>query len=119
MSITTWKNSGETNAKSWRKNEAATTSPSSRRYLPIAPMNQVMSKWRPRSDSPARRAIRINPPSQFAHSSSRSINTGRCTPGDCTSTWSGEALAMTMKLPSRSIAIAGSGLSGKRLHCVR
>ncbi|MGY4295846.1 hypothetical protein ACVWXN_003941 [Bradyrhizobium sp. i1.4.4] len=119
LSITTWKNSGETSAKNCRKNEAASTSPNSRRYLPIAPMNQVISKWRPRSESPARRAIRISPPSQIAHSSSRSISTGRWACGDCTSTLSAEAFAMTMKLPSRSTAIAGSGLPDRRLHCVR
>src|SRR5216683_5543155 len=40
LSITTWKNSGETRAKSWRKNEASRTSPSRWRYLWIAP------RWR-------------------------------------------------------------------------
>ena len=36
-----------------------------------------MSKRRPRSDNPARRVIRINPPSQIASSSSRDISAGR------------------------------------------
>ena len=66
LSITTWKNSGETSAKICRKNDATSTSPSRRRYLWIAPRNQVMSKRRVMSDNPARRVIRINPPSQIA-----------------------------------------------------
>ena len=59
LSMTTWKNSGETSANSCRKNDASSTSPSRCRYLWIAPRNQVMSKRRPMSDNPARRVIRI------------------------------------------------------------
>ena len=64
--MTTWKNSGETSANSCRKNDATSTSPSRRRYLWIAPRNQVMSNRRVMSDNPARRVIRISRPSQTA-----------------------------------------------------
>ena len=40
LSMTTWKNSGETRAKTCRKNDATSTSPRRRRYLWIAPRNQ-------------------------------------------------------------------------------
>ena len=43
----------------------------------IAPRNQVMSKRRAISDNPARRVIRISPPSQTARSSARVIKAGR------------------------------------------
>ncbi len=119
LSITTWKNSGETSANSCRKNEASSTSPSSRLYFRIAPRNQEMSNWRVRSVSPARRVIRISPPSQTAQSSSRDISSGRSVPGDCTSAFSPETLAITMKLPSRSSAIAGSGVLASRAQLVR
>ena len=86
LSITTWKNSGETSAKICRKNDATSTSPSRRRYLWIAPRNQVMSKRRVMSDNPARRVIRISPPSQMASSSASVMKTGRASPGTWTST---------------------------------
>ena len=74
LSMTTWKNSGETSAKSWRKNEATRTSPSRWRYLWMAPRNQLMSKRRERSTSPARRAINMRRPSQIASNSARDIS---------------------------------------------
>src|SRR5262249_28191146 len=63
LSITTWKNSGETRANSCRKNDATSTSLRRCRYLWIAPRNQVMSNRRVISDNPAPRGIRINSPS--------------------------------------------------------
>ena len=66
LSMTTWKNSGETSPNNCRKNDATSTSPSRWRYLWIAPRNQVMSNRRVMSDNPARRVIRISPPSQTA-----------------------------------------------------
>ena len=119
LSITTWKNSGETKANICRKNEATSTSPSKCRYLWIAPMNQVMSKRRVISDSPARRVIRINSPSQSASSSACVIRTGRAVCGYCTRTLPSPALAMTMKPPSRSAAIAGSGVFASRDQSLR
>ena len=77
-----------------------------------------MSKRRPRSDNPARRVIRINPPSQIASNSSRDISEGREAPGACTSTSSSLALATTMKRPSRNVAIAGNGILASRDHLV-
>ena len=118
LSMTTWKNSGETSANNCRKNDASSTSPSRRRYLWIAPRNQVMSKRRPMSDNPARRVIRINPPSQISSSSARDISAGRESCGDCTSTSSLLALATTMNRPSRRLAIAGSGVLASRDHLV-
>ena len=119
LSMTTWKNSGETSANNCRKNDASSTSPSRRRYLWIAPRNQVMSKRRPMSDKPARRVIRINPPSQMSSSSARDISAGRESCGDCTSTSSSLALATTMNRPSRRLAIAGNGVLASRDHLVR
>ena len=79
-----------------------------------------MSKRRPMSDKPARRVIRISPPSQIASSSSaRDIRAGRESCGDCTSTSSSLALATTMNRPSRRLAIAGNGVLASRDHLVR
>ena len=66
LSMTTWKKSGVTSAKSCRKNEATSTSLSRPRYLWMAPRNQVMSKRRVRSVSGARRVISTRRPSQTA-----------------------------------------------------
>ena len=77
LSMTTWKNSGETSANSCRKKEANSTSASCRRYLWMAPRNQVMSKRRERSIRPARRVIRTRRPSQTASRSLRVISSGR------------------------------------------
>src|SRR5215468_10598652 len=79
--MTTWKNSGEIKANSCRKNDVTSTSLSRCRYLWIAPRNQVMSKRRVISDNPARRVIRISPPSQTARSSPRVIKAGRVLSG--------------------------------------
>ena len=78
-----------------------------------------MSKRRVMSDNPARRVIRINPPSQTASSSARVITTGRGYAGDCTRTLSSSALATTMNLPSRKGAIAGNGVLASRDQLVR
>ena len=88
LSMTTWKNRGDTRANNCRKNDATSTSLRRCRYLWIAPINQVMSKRRVISDNPARRAIRISPPSQTARSSARVIKAGRDASGDCTRTLS-------------------------------
>ena len=82
-------------------------------------MNQVMSKRRVISDSPARRVIRINSPSQSARSSACVIRTGRAVCGDCTRTLPSPALAMTMKPPSRSAAMAGKGVFASRDQSLR
>ncbi len=119
LSMTTWKNSGDTRANNCRKNDAISTSLRRCRYLWIAPMNQVMSKRRVMSDNPARRAIRISSPSQIAKSSARVIKTGRGACGDCTRTLSSDALAITMNPPSRSAAMAGKGVFTSRDQPVR
>ena len=46
LSITTWNKSGDTNAKSCKKNEAKITSPNSLRYLTTAGINHEMSNLR-------------------------------------------------------------------------
>ena len=117
--MTTWKNSGDTSANSCRKNDATNTSPRRCRYLWIAPMNQVMSKRRVISDNPARRVIRISPPSQTARSSPRVIKAGRDASGDWTKTLSSPALATTRKPPSRRAAMAGKGVLASRDQSVR
>src|SRR5215471_6914784 len=119
LSMTTWKNSGDTSANNCRKNDATSTSPRRCRYLWIAPINQVMSKRRVISDNPARRAIRISPPSQIARSSARVIKAGRDATGDCTSTLSSAALATTRNPPSRRAAMAGKGVLASRDQLVR
>src|SRR5262245_56226471 len=101
------------------KNDATSTSLSRCRYLWIAPINQVMSKRRVISDNPARRAIRISPPSQTARSSARVIKAGRDASGDCTRTLSSEALATTRNPPSRRAAMAGKGVLASRDQLVR
>src|SRR5215813_2551820 len=92
LSMTTWKNSGETSANSCRKNDARSSSLRRWRYLRIAPRNQVMSNRRVTSDSLARRVMRINSPSQTASSSACVIKAGRDVCGDCTRTLSSAAL---------------------------
>ena len=119
LSMSTWKNSGETSANSCRKNDARSTSLRRWRYLWIAPRNQVMSNRRVTSDSPARRVMRINSPSQTASSSARVIKAGRGASGDCTKTLSSAALATTMNPPSRSAAMAGKGVLASRDQSVR
>ena len=111
--MTTWKNSGETRANSCRKNDATSTSLRRCRYLWIAPRNQVMSKRRVMSDNPARRIIRISPPSQTATNSSRVIKAGRRVCGDWTRTLSSAALATTMNPPSRKRRDGGQRRSCK------
>jgi hypothetical protein len=119
LSITTWKNSGEMRAKICRKNEASRTSLSRRLYFLTAPRNQVMSKRRARSDSPARRVIKIKPPSQTLSNSSRVINAGAVASGDCTSTLSPSALASKRNPPSRRDAMAGKGARPSRDQSLR
>ena len=119
LSMTTWKNSGETRANSCRKNDATSTSLRRCRYLWIAPRNQVMSNRRVMSDNPARRVIRISPPSQTARSSARVIKAGRDACGDWTRTLSSAALATTMNPPSRRAAMAGKGVLASRDQSVR
>src|SRR5215831_3508713 len=119
LSMTTWKNKGETSPNNCKKNDAISTSLRRRRYLWIAPINQVMSKRRVMSDNPARRAIRISPPSQIARSSARVIKAGRDAIGDCTRTLSSAALATTRKPPSRRSAMAGKGVLASRDQSVR
>ena len=82
LSMTTWKNSGETRANSCRKNDATNTSLRRCRYLWIAARNHVMSNRRARSDIGARRVIRISRPSQTTLSSARDIKAGRGASGD-------------------------------------
>ena len=81
LSITTWKNSGETSAKSCRKNEATSTSPSSGGTCGSAPRNQVMSKRRDRSvrrrAGSSARAGRPRPPRARRGSSVRARRVGR------------------------------------------
>ena len=119
LSMTTWKNSGETRANSCRKNDATSTSLRRWRYLWIAPRNQVMSNRRVMSDNPARRVIRISPPSQTARSSARVIKAGRGASGDWTKTLSSAALATTRNPPSRRTAMAGKGVLASRDQSVR
>src|SRR4029453_11407121 len=76
LSMTTWRNSGEIKANSCRKNNATSPSLKRRRYLWIAPRNQVMSNRRGISDNPARRVIRISRPSQNARSSAPRVKAG-------------------------------------------
>ena len=71
------------------------------------------------SDKPARRVIRISPPSQTARSSARVIKAGRNASGDCTRTLSSAALASTMNPPSRRVAMAGKGVLASRDQSVR
>ena len=119
LSITTWKNSGEIRANSWRKSEASKTSPSSLWYLRIAPRNQVMSKRRERSINPARCVMRTRRPSQInSHSSRLSISEPRDR-GRWTSTCLSEALPNNRKPPSRRAAIAGKGVCESRDQLVR
>ena len=101
-----------------RKNEAMSTSLRRRRYLLIAPRNQAMPNRRATSDKPARRVIRISPPSQTDRSSARAIKAGRA-PGGRTRTLSPLALASSRNPPSRKRAIAGKGVLASRDHPVR
>ena len=119
LSITTWKNSGEARPMSCRKNEPTSTSPRRWRYLWIAPRNQVTSKRRVMSANPARRVIRISPPSQTATNSSRVNKAGRDASGDWTMTLFPPALATTRNPPSRSDAMAGKGVLPSRDQSVR
>ena len=119
LSMTTWKNSGETSANSCRKKDAISTSPRRCRYLWIAPRNHVMSNRRVSSDNPARRVIRISPPSHTSRSSARVIKAGRDACGGWTKTLSSAALATTMKVPSRNDAMAGKGVLASRVQSVR
>ncbi|MCY1559491.1 hypothetical protein D9M68_965370 [compost metagenome] len=91
LSITTWKNSGLTSAKSWRMKEMKSTSPSSLRCLTRLGMNQEKSNL---ASSPARLArlvMRISSPVQCAAKTSRGSMTGRAVSaeaadGSCSST---------------------------------
>ena len=118
LSITTWKNSGEISANSCRKKEAINTSLSWRRYLPIAPRNQAMSKRRERSDNPARRAIRTRRPSQIASNSAWEMDWGRGARGNWTRILSSPARPRIRYPPSLSWAIAGIGVAARRCHVV-
>ena len=71
LSMTTWKNSGETSANSWRKKDATSTSVKKRRYLCIACRNQVTSNRRASSPSEARRASSTSRPLHCAQQASR------------------------------------------------
>src|SRR5260370_13507032 len=119
LSMTTWKNSGETRPSSCRNSNPSSGSRRRCRYLWIAPRNQVMSNRRVMSDNAARRVIRISRPSQTARSSLRVIKVGRGSSGHCTSTLSSAALATNRNPPSRRIAIAGNGVRASRDQSVR
>ena len=68
---------GDPSANSCRKNDATSTSHNSPLYLQVAPRNQAMLDCPAMSDNPARRAVRMNPPSQIARSSGRITKKGR------------------------------------------
>src|SRR5260370_179278 len=118
LSMTTWKKTGEISAKSWRKNEATSTSLNSPRYLWTAPRNQVTSNRLPRSVSLARRVIRTRRPSHTASSSARVISVGRWESGAWTRILSSLALPSSRNPPSRKAAIAGRGVRASRSHRV-
>ena len=118
LSMTTWKNNGDTSANNCRKKDAISTSPSMRRYLWMAPKNQVISKRRPRSVSPERRVISTSRPSQAASNSARLMMAGRGDNGDCTRTLSSPTFPRIRKRPSVSAAIAGIGVFASRSHRV-
>ncbi len=108
--MTTWKNSGETSANSCRKNEATSTSPSSRRYLWIAPQEPGdVEPAREIGERGARRVIRtsspLQPASKLGLASSRP---GAATSGLDQDLVLGLTLPRSRKPPSRITAIAGS-----------
>ncbi len=79
-----------------------------------------MSKRRATSVRPARRAIEISAAvPDGGELLARVMRAGRAVWGDWTSTWSLEALASTMKPPSRRDAMAGRGVRASRDHSVR
>ena len=119
--MTTWKKSGETSAKTCRKKEATSTSPSSQRYLAMAPANQLMSKRRVRLESALRRAISTIRPSHTSSSSACVITRGRAAVGSWTRTLPSSALTwpISRKPPSRRAAITGRGVWGNLAHWVR
>ena len=119
LSITTWKNSGDTSENNCRKNDATSTSARWRRYLWMAPRNQEMSNRRDRSSRPARRVIRTIWPSQILARSVRAITSGREESGDWTIALSSLTFPMNRKLPSLSAAIPGKGVVASRSQVVR
>ena len=76
LSMTTWKNSGETSANICRKNEATSTSLEQPAIFVDRAQEPADVEAAGESDNPARRVIRISSPSQTAISSSRVINAG-------------------------------------------
>ncbi len=88
LSITTWKNSGVTSAKSCRTKDTSNTSPSSLRYLTTAGMNQVKSNFASSPASEAREANRISPPLQRASNSASASTCGRSLRGSWIRTFS-------------------------------
>ena len=117
LSITTWKNSGDTSAKSWRKNEATSTSLSRRRYLWIAPRNQVMSNRRERSVRAARFVISTSRPSHTASSSARVIIAGRWRIRRLDDDLVVTGLAEQQKAPVAQDGYSGQWRTGKPLPC--
>jgi hypothetical protein len=77
LSITTWKNSGVTSAKSCRTKETSSTSPSNLRYLTTAGMNQLKSNRASSPASDAREVNRIRSPLQRAAKSAVLRTCGR------------------------------------------
>ncbi len=86
LSITTWKNSGVARAKICKANDTSSTSPSSRRYLTIAGMNQVKSKRASSPASDAREVNRINSPFQRLENSASGSTFGPAAPASWIST---------------------------------
>ena len=127
LSITTWKNSGLTSAKSCSMKETSSTSPSSLRCLTRLGMNQEKSNL---ASSPARLArlvMRMSSPLQCRANCSSDSMTGRApvpgAAGSCSSTrWPSHWASTTVRgVPSSecSIAKAGRGARGSRCGVVR
>ncbi len=114
LSITTWKNSGVTRAKSCRKSEATSASPSRDRKRTIDGMNQVRSKGRAAPTVRSRVVKRISSPVQRSSNAARCSITGRLAAKSCKRTRSVAAVANSAKEPSLSSAIAGSDAFSSR-----
>lgn len=123
LSITTWKKSGETSAKSCRKSEMSITSPSSWRCLTRLGMNQLKSN---RASSPASEARLVTSSSSPDHCSAKTARgsmVGRLlAPGEVGS-WKSTRWpshwASTTQRPSFMRASAGSGASVRRSTALR
>jgi hypothetical protein len=118
LSITTWKNNGVTKAKSCRTKETSSTSPSSLRYLTTAGMNQVKSNFARSPASEAREVSRISSPLQRVSKSANDNTWGRSTRGSWIRTFCSSTRARMTKLPSFSMASAGSGVCERRATSV-